>query len=183
MKARTLILISLAFLLASCSTLVRTRSVVQDFEPSAALKRDGFDAISSTLIKHGFEISLANERLGIINTTYRDLTSGTDATLNLLGVVSTALNPSGSYTSYSRSLSLSFQVTDRGYRVVPKLSIASKTTTAFKSDTSTHIEYPDQNSPEGRLVARLIREINRTLGISDSYGWEEKAVTVDGGDY
>lgn len=162
-----------------CATTVRTRSVFQDFTPSASMKHDTFDAISAALINNGFEISLANERLGIVNTAYRSMHSGADTAANVAGIFVAAFNPNNTYTSYSRALSLSFQVTDSGYRVVPKLARNAKTAKPFTIDNHSTVEYPTKDSDEGKLVSKIISEINRTLGLSDSFVWEEKVVRVD----
>lgn len=168
----------MVLMVTSCSTTVLTRSVFQSYQPSANIKRDTFDAISASLVNNGFEISLANERLGLVNTAYRNVFSGGDMAANVIGAFASALSKTH-YTSYSRTLALSFQVTDTGYRVVPKVSRSAKTASVYKTDTTSEVEYPTQSSDEGKLVMKIISEINRTLGLADHVVWEEKEVSVN----
>ncbi|TFG90856.1 MAG: hypothetical protein E4H15_06865 [Syntrophobacterales bacterium] len=159
--------------LAGCVTTIITRSAYQPYEQTFERKII-IDAITFSISENGFDIAMLNETYGIINTSWRKVTSGTDTAISVLSI----LGSKGSYSTYSRELSLTFKIDDTGYTVTPKLRKITNTTSKFSSGSSDYIEYPTQDSSEGKIMMKIMREINSALGISDQINWSEKEITV-----
>ena len=120
---------------------------------------------------------MINESFGIINTEWRGVKSGADTAMSVFSVLL-----SSSATKYSRDLMMQVKLTETGYKLAPKLRRKSKSSGLY-GGSSEEIEYPTQESPEGKLAMKIVEEINDKLGIGNDYIWEEKVITIVEKDY
>lgn len=165
-------------LFLGCATTITTRKITQNTDIKLG-KKEVMDAITLVLFNNGFDVAMMNENYGLINTNYRIVNSGTDTALSVLNIVASSLshNPS-SYSIYSRELMLTFQITNEGYIVIPKVKKIENSSSAFGHSSQDNIEYPVENSAEGKLTDKIITEINKMLGIENSFMWTEKEISV-----
>lgn len=166
----------LVLFLAGCTTTtIITRSAHQKYDAGTDKKKI-IDAITYTISENGFEVTMLNESYGMVNTNWRKVSSELDNTRNVLSAIGSIQD--GRSSSYSRALSLSFSIKDDGYSVTPKLKKITTTKSYFSSGSTDEIEYPKQDSSEGKLTMKIIQEINAILGIQDDIAWTEKEITV-----
>lgn len=167
------------FLLLSCATTITTRMVTQ-LVLIGDNKKDVLDAITFVLSDNGFDIAMVNETYGICNTAWRPVQSGADTAATILSITASALSrgPS-SYSTFSREMMISVQLLENGYKIIPKVKRISSTTSIFATTERDDISYPTQDSAEGKLVNKLITEINQLLHIPDDYVWEEKEISIE----
>jgi len=137
------------------------------------------DAITYVLTNNGFDVAFINEKYGLINTNWRPIQSSADTAASVLSVLGSALSrgPS-SYSTYSRDMMISFQLFANEYHVVPKLKRKTSTTGTFGGSSQEDVEYPPPESNEGKLVIKIITEINDLLKIPNDMHWQEKVITV-----
>lgn len=165
-------------LLAGCATTITTRMVTQPY--SIDDKKKVLDAITFVLSENGFDIAMMNDAYGICNTTWRPVHSGADTAASILSIAASAMSrgPS-SYSTFSREMMISVQLLENGYKIIPKVKRVSSTTSLFATTERDDITYPTQSSDEGKLINKLISEINALLGIPDNYFWEEKEISIE----
>ena len=167
MKALRNILV--AFALAgtgsSCTTTITTRVVIQPLQETVDTKAMT-DAITYVLTNNGFDVAFINEKYGLINTNWRPIQSSADTAASVLSALGSALSrgPS-SYSTYSRDMMISFQLFANEYHVIPKLKRKTSTTGMFGGSSQEDVEYPPPESNEGKLVIKIITEINDLLKI------------------
>jgi hypothetical protein len=182
MKSTVKAIALFALLATSCAQTSRiiTRSVIQDFSSNSETRNKAiFDSAITVLTRNGFDVTVANERLGLINTSYRDIESKADSSANVIGAILYAMSSGPrTYNSYSRSLMISIQIKESGYVVIPKISQHIRSTNVFSSNTAEKASFPEQKSDEGRMVDRLISEINESAGIESDFRWEEKEIEI-----
>ena len=174
-------------MVAGCATTITTRMVTQTVpidEDSKAI----FDVITFVLTNNGFDIAMVNETYGLCNTNWRPVKSGADTAASVLSgaaALASAFAGSGStsFSTYSREMMISVQLVENGYKVIPKLKRITSQKSVFATTESADISYPTQNSGEGKLVNKLIEEINGLLKISNNYVWEEKEVSIENHEY
>jgi len=166
-------------MLGGCASTVRARSVHQSFSSSAP-REAAVDAIQGVLTRNGFSVASANERLGVVSTTYRRLEDSSGFALNALSRMNMpGRTPDRTYISYSGAIMIRVQVDEGGFRVAPKIKRSSTAHTTFRDDTEDSISYPAQDSAEGKLVAKIVSEINQSLGIPDAFFWEDREVKAE----
>lgn len=177
MRKAVLPVLATLLLISSCATTITTRQIVQtlpnakDVEP-----RDIFDASMAVLSELGFGFRVANERLGLIETEWRDATSGLDNTVTVLSAVSSAL-AGGAMTVQNRVLSFQVRVLANGYIITPKVQISSST--GYTSRTS-QVSYPGPDTNEGKLAEEIVRRVNEYLGMTGAkLTWHEEQITVN----
>ena len=73
---------------------------------------------------------------------------------------------------------ISFQMFADEYHVIPKLRHKTNTSSMFGGYSRDNVEYPTPDSNEGKLVNKIVGEINALLRVPDDIQWEEKVVTV-----
>ena len=167
----------LAFVTVGCSTTITTRMVIQ---PTSSEKKDTIDAITYVLTDNGFDIAFINENHGLINTTWRPIQSGADTAASVLSALGSAMSHDHSaYSTYSREMMISIQLLEDEYKVIPKLKRKETRTSLWASSSENSIEYPKPDSSEGKLVMKIINEINSLLNIPNDYYWEEKVIDVN----
>lgn len=176
-KGKIFILIGMLFLIG-CTSTITTRNVTQSIPAKKNTEsKKIMDTINYVLMENGFEIKNINQSFGVITTEWRGLNDSGDATANVLGVIAVGLG-GGSYTKYSRKMMLQVKIKKDGYQIMPKLIKEAKTNTAFKSNSDKNVFYPEEDSKEGRLVIKILKEINGYLEIDNDYKWNEKTITV-----
>ncbi len=160
-----------------CSTTITTRMVIQ---PTTLDQKDILDAITYVLTDNGFDIAFVNETHGLINTAWRPIQSGADTAASVFSALGSALsNDHPAYSTYSRAMMISVQLLEGEYKVVPKVKHKQTRTSAWVSSSEDTIEYPKPDSDEGKLVMKIINEINTALNIPNDYYWEEKVIDVN----
>ena len=171
-------LVVFAVVLFGCATTIVTRIVIQPVTGTTDEKAI-IDAISYVLINNGFDIAFINENYGFINSAWRPVQSGADTAASVLSIVGSAMSrgPS-SYSTYSREMMISFQIFANEYHVIAKLKRKSNTTSVYGGSSREDVEYPTADSSEGKLVAKIIREIDRLLSLADDFQWKEKVVSI-----
>jgi hypothetical protein len=175
-KLPVLLTLLLAVVLG-CSTTITTRMVIQ---PTTLDPKDVIDAITYVLTDNGFDIAFVNENHGLINTTWRPIQSGSDTAASVFSALGSALSHDHpAYSTYSRAMMISVQLLEGEYKVVPKVKHKETRTSAWVSSSEDSIEYPKPDSDEGKLVMKIIKEINYTLNIPNDYHWEEKVIDVN----
>jgi hypothetical protein len=166
------------FFISSCATTIITRMITQNTKISIE-KKNVMDAITYVLSNNGFDVAMMNENYGLVNTNYRKVVSGTDTALSVLSIIAAASSRTAtSYSTFAREMMLSFQINDNGYTVVPKVKRTSNTTSAFSTSSQDNVEYPTEDSAEGKLTNKIISEINNLLRIDDNYVWTEKEISI-----
>ena len=171
-------ILSTIFLITSCATTITTRMATQNYLSTQSTK-ETIDAITFVLTDNGFDIAFMNDSYGLVNTNYRKIRSGTDTALTVLSILGAASSrSSSSYSSFEREMMLSIQISDNGYKVIPKMRRITKSYSGFGTSASDYVEYPKSDTPEGQLVNKIIREINLLLGIQDNIVWEEKEISI-----
>ncbi len=173
---KRVIIVMFVAIMAGCTTTITTRMINQSLTNTIE-KQKLMDTIGFVLMDNGFDIKMANESFGIINTEWRAIKSGADTALT---VFSAFLD--SSMTKYSRDLMMQINLTETGYKLSPKLRRKSKSS-GFYGGSTEEIEYPTQESPEGKLAMKIVEEINDKLGIGNDYIWEEKVITIGEEDY
>ncbi len=168
----------LVSVLSVCTTTIVTRVVIQPLQDVNDTKQM-IDAVTYVLTNNGFDVAFINEKYGLINSDWRPIESSADTAASVLSVVGSAMSrgPS-SYNTYSRDMMISFQLFANEYRVIPKLKRKTNTTSFFGGSSRENVEYPTQDSNEGKLVRKIVSEINGVIGIPNNIRWEEKVVTV-----
>jgi hypothetical protein len=171
--------LSLATLLVGCATTIVTRMVDQQVPP-ANDKKTIIDAITYALTNNGFDIAFINESYGLISTAWRPIESGSDTAASAISIIASAISrrPTA-FSTYSRQMVISIQVLQDRYRVIPKLRHITNTSSIYASSSRDSIEYPTQDSDEGKLVVKIISEINGLLNITDDFEWQEKEISID----
>jgi hypothetical protein len=149
------VIIVCILVLSSCATTITTRMVMQKYYQKLDNK-EILNAITYVLVNNGFDIALMNEKYGLVNTNYRTVVSGTDTALSVVSALASAMSrgPS-SYNTFGRELMISIQITEDGYKVIPKVMHVSKTTSMFSTSSNNSVEYPTKDSPEGLLVNKI----------------------------
>ena len=175
---KSLLSVALSLALVGCTSTIVTRVVIQPVQDSSDMK-SMMDAVTYVLTNNGFDVAFINEKYGLINSDWRPIQSSADTAASVLSIVGSAMSrgPS-SYSTYSRDMMISFQLFSNEYHVIPKLKRKSNTTSFYGGSIRENIEYPTADSNEGKLVTKIITEINRLLSIPDDINWEEKVVTV-----
>jgi hypothetical protein len=164
-------------LVVGCSTTITTRMVIQ---PTTLDQKDIIDAITHVLTDNGFDIAFVNENHGLVSTTWRPIQSGADTAASVFSALGSAFSSNHSaYSTFSRAMMISFQLLEGEYKVVPKVKHKETRTSSWVSSSEDSIEYPKPNSDEGKLVMKIINEINTTLNIPNDYFWEEKVIDVN----
>ncbi len=164
---RTLLLfVFIISILTSCTTTMTTRLVYQPMDDSIEMGKF-LDAASAVLIENGFDIAMINMSYGIVNTGWRPIASGADTASTILSAFG-----DGPSQSYSRTLSVQIQRKEYSYIVIPKLKRIKQSVFGGQED----IEYPDQNSDEGKLVVKIIKRINELLRIKNDFSWEKNEI-------
>ena len=177
MKKVILTLIGFLFIMG-CTSTITTRNVTQVIPTNKkAEDKKIMDTVNYVLIENGFEIKNINETFGLITTEWREIKDSGDTTANVLGAIAVGLG-GGSYTKYSRKMMVQVKIKKEGYQIIPKLVKEAKTNTTFKSNSDKNIFYPDKESNEGKLVIKILKEINGYLEIKNNYEWNEKTITV-----
>ena len=161
--------IFVAFFAIGCTTTITTRTIIQPFNGKID-QETVFDAAITVLSKYGFIISMANERLMLIRTEWRDATSGLDKAATILSALG-----SGPATSYGTTMAIQIDINENGYIVTPQLQ--SSKSTMWGSQTG-RVSYPKSDSNEGKLVSKIVEEINSLAEIQKEYVWHEETVTV-----
>lgn len=170
---KIIVLVLLFAVLFGCVTSITTRMINQPVANPIETK-DFFDTVSYVLIENGFDIKMLNETYGIISTDWRTVRSGSDTAATILS----ALSSSSSMTSYSRAFMIQIQMTDTGYILTPKLKRMSTTTSGFGGSSQENVDYPKQDSAEGKLATKIVEEINLKLGLPNNYVWQEKVIEI-----
>jgi len=165
------VLLFVLLLIAGCATTMTTRMVTQPVSDQLEIKKF-LDAVSAVLIQNGFDIKMLNESFGIINTDWRPVKSGADTAATIISAFG-----SGPMTVYSRVIMIQVQKTPDGYTVTPKLKRMAQSASLFGS-TQENVDYPTRESAEGKLVEKMIQEINALLGMPNTYYWEEKVIDI-----
>jgi len=169
---------ALLVILAACTTTIVTRVVIQPV-PQATETKSMIDAITYVLENNGFGVAFINEKYGLVNSDWRPIQSSADTAASVLSAVGSAMSKSGSsYNTYSRDMMISFQLFTTEYRAIPKLKRKTSTTGFFSGSTREDVEYPAADSHEGRLVTKIVGELNHILGVPDEIRWEEKVIHV-----
>jgi len=174
------IVLTLAFLsaLTGCTTTIVTRVVIQSVQESSDTKSI-IDAITYVLTNNGFDVAFINEKYGIIKSDWRPIQSTADTAASVLSIVGSAMSKGpSSYSTYSRDMMISFQLFTIEYHVIPKLKRRTNTTSFYGGSSREDVEYPAADSNEGKLVTKIVKEINHLLGVSDDIQWREKVVHV-----
>jgi hypothetical protein len=176
--APKVLFIALAAILAGCTTTITTRVVIQRVQDMTDMK-SMTDAITYVLTNNGFDVAFINEKYGLINSDWRPIQSSADTAASVLSIVGSAMSrgPS-SYSTYSRDMMISFQMFANEYHVIPKLRRKTNTTGFYGGSSRENVEYPTADSNEGKLVTKIVSEINSLLKVADDIQWEEKVVTV-----
>ena len=180
MKApkNVLIVSALAAIVFSCTTTITTRVVIQPVQESMDTKAMT-DAITYVLTNNGFDVAFINEKYGLINTDWRPIQSSADTAASVLSVLGSAMSSGpSSYSTYSRDMMISFQLFANEYHVIPKLKRKTNTTGVFGGSSREDVEYPPPESNEGKLVIKIITEVNDLLKIPNDMQWQEKVITV-----
>jgi hypothetical protein len=175
---RILLPIALYMALIGCTTTIVTRVVIQPVQDTIDMK-SMIDAVTYVLTNNGLDVAFINEKYGLINSGWRPIQSGADTAASVLSIVGSAMSrgPS-SYSTYSRDMMISFQFFANEYRVIPKLRRKTNTTGFYGGSNREDVEYPTADSNEGKLVTKIVSEINGLLKVADDIQWEEKVVTV-----
>ena len=170
--------LALASALFSCATTIVTRVVVQPV-PEGTDRKAMFDAITYVLTNNGFDVAFVNEEYGLVKSDWRPIQSGADTAASVLSIVGSAMSKrQSSYSTYSRDMMISFQLFSNDFRVIPKLKRKSNTTSLFGGSNTEHLEYPSAGSDEGKLVSKIVYEIDDLLRIPYDLQWEEKVVSI-----
>jgi hypothetical protein len=171
MPFRRLGLLLIILIIAACTTTMTTRTVTQPITDGMEM-RMFLDAVTATLVQNGFDIKMLNESFGLVSTEWRPVKSGADTAATVLSALG-----SGPMTSYSRGMMIQFQKTDLGYIVTPKLKRMAQSQSLFGT-TQENVDYPTRESGEGKLVEKIIQEVNTLLGLDNTYYWEEKIIEI-----
>jgi hypothetical protein len=143
-------------------------------------KKAMIDAITYTLTNNGFDIAFINDSYGLINTNWRPIQSGSDAAASAISIIASALSRGPtSYSTFSRDMMISVQILESKYRVIPKLRHTTNTRSIYATSSRDNVEYPTPDSDEGKLVGKMIGEINRLLNIQDDIEWQEKEISIE----
>jgi hypothetical protein len=180
MKAlrKLLFLVALLLTLAGCATTIVTRVVIQPVQDMTDTK-SMIDAITYVLTNNGFDVAFINEKYGLINSDWRPIQSTADTAASVISILGSAMSKGpSSYSTYSRDMMISFQIFANEYHVIPKLKRKTNTTSFYGGSNREDVEYPTADSNEGKLVTKIISEINRLLRVPDDIQWEEKVVRV-----
>lgn len=173
-----LLALALPMAVLACTTTITTRLVIQPVQDATNMK-SMTDAITYVLTNNGFDVAFINEKYGLINTNWRPIQSSADTAASVLSIVGAAMSrgPS-SYSTFSRDMMISFQLFANEYHVIPKLKHRTNTIGLYGGSSREDVQYPTPDSSEGKLVTKIIGEINGLLKIPDDMQWEEKVITV-----
>jgi hypothetical protein len=167
-----------ALVMFGCATTIVTRVVIQPLS-NISDRKDLMDAITYVLTNNGFNVAFINEKYGLVNSDWRPIQSGADTAASVLSALGSAMSSGpSSYSTYSRDMMISFQILDNEYHIIPKLKRKSSSTSIFGGSNRENVEYPTSDSDEGKLVTKIVREINDLVHVPDDIQWEEKVVSV-----
>ena len=157
------------------TTTMITRQVNQPL-PHETTLREFVDAATVVLTNNGFDIRVANERLGLVTTDWRTVRNSSDETTNTISKIGSIFG-GGPCTESSRVFMVQVQRGREGYTLTPKVKLITETQSAYGTSTKADLIFPTKDTPEGVLASRLTEEINSILGLAPgNYYWTEKTI-------